>query len=230
MVTRKILTLVLLIGCCLTGGTDRFSTQFALGQDEVIKPNPWGNWRGPNFNGSAGGARPPVRWDSETNVSWKVPIPGSGSGSPIVWGNQVIVVTALATDEEGEPDLTGVPPGPSVSPAFKMMRSRMNHPLPKTLYQFMVMSFDRESGAVLWKTTVKKAVPHEGGHTTNTYASGSPVTDGERIFVSFGSYGVHCLNMQGRLLWSVDLGRMTTRNNFGEASSPALFSETLVVP
>ena len=55
----------------------------------------WPHWRGDDGNGVSRSASPPTKWSSTDNVKWKVAIPGSGSGSPIVWGNQVFVVTAV---------------------------------------------------------------------------------------------------------------------------------------
>ena len=94
----------------------------------------------------------------------------------------------------------------------------------------MVLAYDRASGAEVWRSTVTEQVPHEAGHNTNTFASASPVSDGERLYVSFGSRGVYCLDLNGKTLWSRDLGKMQTRAQFGEGSSPAVSGDTLVVP
>ncbi|HMP81026.1 MAG TPA: PQQ-binding-like beta-propeller repeat protein, partial [Pirellulaceae bacterium] len=83
---------------------------------------------------------------------------------------------------------------------------------------------------IVWQKEVHRAVPREGLHETNTYASASAVTDGQRLFASFGSFGIYCLSLDGDVLWSRDLGNMRTRNAFGEGGSPALHGDTLVVP
>ncbi|WP_442508004.1 PQQ-binding-like beta-propeller repeat protein [Novipirellula sp. SH528] len=101
---------------------------------------------------------------------------------------------------------------------------------PTHYYAFMVLAYDRASGAEVWRSTVTEQVPHESGHNTNTFASASPVSDGQRLYVSFGSRGVYCLDLNGKTLWSRDLGKMQTRAQFGEGSSPAVFGDTLVVP
>ncbi|WP_345320992.1 PQQ-binding-like beta-propeller repeat protein [Novipirellula rosea] len=101
---------------------------------------------------------------------------------------------------------------------------------PTHYYAFMVLAYDRASGAEVWRSTVTEQVPHEAGHNTNTFASASPVSDGERLYVSFGSRGVYCLDLNGKTLWSRDLGKMQTRAQFGEGSSPAVSGDTLVVP
>jgi outer membrane protein assembly factor BamB len=72
-------------------------------------------------------------------------------------------------------------------------------------------------------------VPHEGRQATNTYASASPSTDGKRLYVSFGSRGIYCYDLQGNLQWKRKLGEMVTRFGWGEGASPALYGESLVV-
>lgn len=106
----------------------------------------------------------------------------------------------------------------------------MNAPIPTHYFQFVVLAYDRNNGKEVWRSVLNEAVPFEGGHPTNTFASGSPVTDGRHVFVSFGSFGVYCLDLDGNRVWSADLGRMRTRNAFGEASTPALHGDTLIVP
>jgi outer membrane protein assembly factor BamB len=72
-------------------------------------------------------------------------------------------------------------------------------------------------------------VPHEGRHRTNSYASASPTTDGRRLYVSFGSRGIFCYDLQGTLLWDLDLGDMVTRYGWGEGSSPVICGDSLIV-
>jgi outer membrane protein assembly factor BamB len=96
-------------------------------------------------------------------------------------------------------------------------------------YEFMVFAIGRENGDILWERTVHRALPHEGGHTTGSLASNSPVTDGERLFAFFGSRGLYCLTLDGDPLWDVDLGDKSTLHAHGEGSSPALYGDTVVV-
>ena len=101
---------------------------------------------------------------------------------------------------------------------------------PTQMHQFLVIAYDRHSGEKIWQTVATEQVPHEPGHGTNTFASSSPVTDGQHLFVNFGSRGVYCLDLDGNLVWKRDLGQMQTRAQFGEAASPALHGNRLVVP
>ena len=160
----------------------------------------WGHWRGPTGNGVAPDATPPVTFNATTNVRWKTPLPGRGSSSPVVWGDDVIVTTAVLVDE-----------------------ARNEH-------DFLVLCFGRATGRQKWSRSVIRAIPHEGTHETNGYASGSPCTDGERIYAFFGSRGLFCLTMDGQPVWQRDFGDMQIRHGFGEGASPTLVDDMIIVP
>jgi outer membrane protein assembly factor BamB len=98
------------------------------------------------------------------------------------------------------------------------------------LLDFRLLCFDRETGREAWTRSCVKAVPHEGAHETNGFASASPCTDGERVYAHFGSRGLHCFTVGGEFLWSRDFGDMTVRHGFGEGSSPTLAGDLIVVP
>ena len=96
-------------------------------------------------------------------------------------------------------------------------------------HQFAVIAVARKDGKILWKKVLREEFPHEGGHTTGSLASNSPVTDGENLYVFFGSRGLYCLDLHGELKWQKDLGKMQTLHSHGEGSSPVLYGETLIV-
>lgn len=176
----------------------------------------WPIWRGPTGNGvAAADAEPPLQWSSNQNVRWKVPIPGEGSSTPIVWKNQIFLLAAEPTDRRGEPEI----------PKDELAKTNP----PEFFYRFLVLCYDRATGKELWRRVANEVVPHEGRHPTNSYASSSPVTDGRRLFVSFGSYGLFCYDLDGNLLWNRELGRMRTRYGWGEATSPTLSGDRLIV-
>jgi outer membrane protein assembly factor BamB len=148
-----------------------------------------------------------------------VRIPGEGSATPIVWGDQVFVVTAIRTERTVDvlPKPQHEPPG-----GYKTER-------PRNYYRFEILSLDRHTGKTRWQRTATETVPHEGRHATNSYASASPSTDGQRLYVFFGSRGIYCYDLHGGLQWKRDLGQMVTRFGWGEGASPALYADSLVV-
>lgn len=186
----------------------------------------WPQWRGPAANGVAASAAP-TEWSEDEGLRWKVDLPGVGSSTPIVFGSRVYVTTAIPT--ERRPD--GAKPAKAADePAQAGGRGRRRRPEPlENIYEFVVVALDRADGKEVWRSKVAETVPHEPGHSTNTQASASPVTDGEHIWAFFGSRGMHCLDMNGKLVWSKDFGQMQTRNQFGEGASPALEGDVLVM-
>ncbi|MCI0744707.1 MAG: PQQ-like beta-propeller repeat protein [Verrucomicrobia subdivision 3 bacterium] len=189
----------------------------------------WPQWRGPLGTGVAPHADPPVKWSETQNVKWKSRIPGFGTSTPIIWDNLVLIHTAIST-AKAEPPVT-----PSAEPAAESgERPRRGgggrrSEKPTEPYQFTVVALDRATGNALWQKNLRQEVPHEGHHPDHGFASASPVTDGQQIISYFGSRGLYCLDMKGNVLWQKDLGKMQTRNSFGEGSSPALQGNVVVV-
>ncbi len=194
----------------------------------------WPQWRGPDMSGTARQSNPPTTWSETENIRWKIEVPGVGSSTPIIWKDRVYVATAVKTDRVAEgatqPEATTEEPAARSGGRRGGRGGRGGGAQPKNFYDFMVIAYNRANGDEMWRSTVASQVPHEAGHNTNTYASSSPLTDGERLYVSFGSRGVHCLDFAGKKLWEKNLGVMQTRNQFGEGSSPAVHDGMLVVP
>ena len=160
----------------------------------------WGHWRGPTGNGESLTATPPKEFGPDKNCRWKQPIPGRGSSSPVVWDDQVFITTAIPVSDG------------------------------RGTLDFRLLCYDRKTGTKQWDHSCIKAIPHEGTHSTNGYASASPCTNGRYIYAHFGSQGLYCLTMEGEPVWSRDFGDMHTRNEFGEGSSPTLVDDRIVIP
>ena len=176
----------------------------------------WVHWRGPTADGRAHeAARPPIKWDARTNIRWAVDVPGEGSATPIIWDDRVFILSAEATNRK--PDRPVAADGTDKTEA------------PNVFYRYIVTCLDRESGKVRWQKLATEQVPHEGRHPTHTYAGGSPTTDGQRLYASFGSRGIYAYTLDGELLWEVDLGDMQTRLGWGEAVTPVLADDKLIV-
>ena len=187
----------------------------------------WRTWRGPTGTGSAPAGDPPVTWSETENIRWKAPLPGLGSGSPVQSGSKIFVLTAVATERTGQAP-EGSEDGGGSGRGGRGGRGG-GAPSEGRVHQFLVLCFDHASGKELWRTPVCEAVPHEGIHQTNSHASASPVTDGERVYAFFGSRGLYCLDLEGKVIWSKNFGLMRTRNQFGEGASPSLSGDHLIV-
>ena len=180
----------------------------------------WPQWRGPDGTGSASSGTPPLSWGEETNIRWKVAIPGAGSASPIVWGDRVFVLTASPTGESGG----------SGGGLFTRLRRRVTGGIgADEVQRYSIMALARVDGRVLWEQVATEELPHEGRHRTGTWASSSGVVDDEQVCAFFGSRGLFCYDLDGRLLWQRDFGDMEVRFGFGEGASPVLHGDSIVV-
>jgi outer membrane protein assembly factor BamB len=195
--------------------------------------NYWPNWRGPDNTGVSKTANPPVKWSETENIKWKVPVPGEGLSTPIVWENKIIFLTAIETDVRGTASAgSNAVLTPAANPRGGGRNSRSGFGVgggPTNQYKFDVVCLDRETGKTLWQKTAIQTTPHEGHQQTGSYASYSAVTDGKRIWAGFGSRGVYCYDTDGNPIWKRDLGKMRIKMGFGEGSSVALAGDALIV-
>jgi outer membrane protein assembly factor BamB len=193
----------------------------------------WGQWRGPLGTGLAPQANPPTEWSETKNVLWKIKVPGSGISTPIVWGDNIFLLTAIAPEKKAEPAVTSTPTGGTNASGGPGGRQRGGgfgrSEKPSDKLKFVVLCLDRKTGKTIWQQTAAEEIPHEGHHPDGTFASASPVTDGEHVWAYFGSRGLHCYDLAGNKKWSKDFGDMITRNSFGEGASPALHGDVIVI-
>ncbi|MEM7143559.1 MAG: PQQ-binding-like beta-propeller repeat protein [Verrucomicrobiota bacterium] len=179
----------------------------------------WHHWRGPDATGVSPTATPPAEWSETKNVRWKVPIDGRGSSTPIIWNDQVFVLSAINTGKV-DPSL----PKPEDQPERIF---GIKHP--NTEFELVVHCLDRKSGEEIWRRTAARKIPHEGHHGDNNYASASPTTDGERLYCSFGSGGIFCYDLNGNKLWERDLGEVAMGASLGEGTSPVYHDGRLII-
>ena len=181
--------------------------------------NDWPQWRGPLATGVAPSGNPPLSWSETENIRWKVPIPGHGSASPVVWGDHVFVLTAVPAGE-----------GENTAGFFGRIRNRfMGTTGSDEVLHFVMVAINRRDGSVAWERTATTQQPHEGRHNTNSWASASAVADGEVACAFFGSRGLYCFDMDGTPLWDRDFGDMLIRLGFGEGASPVLHGDSIIV-
>jgi len=180
----------------------------------------WTQWRGPYETGVAPAGNPPIEWSETKNVKWKSEIPGIGHATPIIWKDQMILLSAIKTNKFG---------GKKEAEEGQDENDWMNANSTDLIHKFAVISVDRTSGKIQWQTVVREELPYSKTHEFGSWASNSPVTDGENIYAYFGSHGLYCLNLKGEILWERDFGRMEKVMSFGEGSSPYLYKNKLVV-
>lgn len=176
----------------------------------------WPQFRGPDATGVVEESSLPLKWSATENVRWKQPVPGRGWASPIVWGNRVFITT-VDSEESGEKQRRGLYLGgerPEASTA---------------IHRWKVLCLNLDDGGVLWERVAHEGPPPSSIHLKNTYASETPVTDGERLYVYFGNVGVFVYDLEGNPVWSKNLGSYPTANGWGTGGSPTLTDNALIV-
>lgn len=175
----------------------------------------WSQFRGPSA-GVVEDSILPSTWSTTENVAWALEIPGRAWSSPIVWGDRVFVTSAVGgTDAEK----------PKKGLYFGGNRDK---PSDKT-HRWMVYCIDFNSGKILWEKLAHRAVPKHSLHIKNTYASETPVTDGQRVYAYFGNIGLFCYDFDGKELWSKPFETFKIRYNWGTAASPVLYKDRLYI-
>ncbi len=174
----------------------------------------WPAFRGAESRGISENPNIPDNWSTTKNVAWKTDIPGRGWSSPIVWGKKVFLTTVV---NEGETE----------SPKKGLYFGGNRLKIPNTNHLWKVLCLDLESGKILWDKNVHKGKPQSSIHLKNSYASETPVTDGELVYCYFGSLGLFAMDFEGKVVWKHEVPAYKTRYGWGTSSSPVLHKERL---
>jgi len=175
----------------------------------------WPLFRGPSC-GVVEDAILPESWDTAKNVEWKIDVVGRAWSSPIVWGNKIFLTTVAS---EGH-----------VEEAKKGLYFGGDRNTPSTaIHHWIVYCYDWNTGKTLWEKTVHTGKPVEPVHIKNSYASETPVIDGEHVYFYFGNLGVFCFDLNGKEIWQKRLDPVKIRYNWGTASSPVLYKNQLFI-
>ncbi len=195
----------------------------ALSASAASSTGNWSSFRGPQAGGVADGQNLPERWDGSKgeHIKWKTNIPGLAHSSPIVWGDRLFVTSAISSRQDA---------------TFKHgLFGEGDASLDRSFHRWKVYCFDKLTGKVLWESTAFEGVPREKRHVKNTYASSTPATDGKHVVAFFGSQGLYCFDMAGKLIWKKDLGVLdlgaydAPEYEWGTASSPIIYGNKVIV-
>lgn len=199
------------------------SLSLCVGLASVTYAQNWSSFRGPQASGIAEGMNPPVTWDVEksTNILWKTPIPGLAHSSPIVWGNRVFVTTAISSAADSQFVFGLTETGAAA-------RDNSKH-------VWRVYCLDKNTGRILWEKTASEGAPKVSRHVKASHANSTPATDGKYLVALFGSEGLFCYDLNGKLLWRQDLGVLDggwtpAKGLFwGFGSSPVIYKNLVIV-
>lgn len=168
----------------------------------------WTQFRGSAGNAISPATKLPATWSETENLLWKVEMPGAGSSSPIILGDKIFVTSysgyGMPKSKGGEID------------------SLERH----------LVCVSRTTGKILWSKTIKAVMPedkYQGYISEHGYASNTPVTDGERIYVFFGKSGVLAFDLEGNQLWQTSVGTGSSNRQWGSAASLVLYKDMVIV-
>jgi outer membrane protein assembly factor BamB len=185
----------------------------------------------PQFRGSKSGVGVddgalPDRWSTTEGVAWKLDVPGRGWSSPIVAGDHIFITSAISTkgDDEALKDTPAYTPRSFGGPMSGRDLSTSTAP-----YRWVLYDVDLKTGTFRWERTIATAVPFDSKHQKNSYASETPVTDGERVYAYFGNLGLFAFDVNGKPLWSKPMGPFKVRSGWWAAGSPVIHRDRVYV-
>jgi outer membrane protein assembly factor BamB len=183
----------------------------------------WPQFRGPFATGIMDGADLPEKWDIQTgeNIRWKIGIPGLGHSCPVVWGDRLFVTTAISG---------------SGKDSLKVgLYGDIDEVKDRSVHEFRVYCIDKLTGRIIWEQLACRGIPRTERHTKSSHANPTPATDGKYLVVFFGSEGLYCYDLDGKLKWKRDFGKMNAGPytdpdvEWGFASSPILHENRIIV-
>ena len=187
------------------------------------KTSNWPSFRGPHARGVAEGHPTLIRWNvaESIGVKWKTPIPGLGHSAPVIWADRVFVTTAVNEEKEAELKVG--------------IYGNIESVNDEAVHTWRVLCLDKRTGKILWQRVARKGVPKIKRHTKASHANSTPATDGRHVVAFFGSEGLYCFDLDGKLLWERDLGLLDSgyyrvrKAQWGFGSSPVIHKDAVIL-
>jgi outer membrane protein assembly factor BamB len=174
----------------------------------IARSADWPRFRGPNGAAVSDDRETPIKWSASKNIIWRTQLPGPGTSSPITTGGKVFVTcyTGFGVDPANPGDLNQL--------------------------KRVLVCLDEMTGKILWQREMKGVANEDrfaGFLMSHGYASSTPVTDGERVYVLFGKAGVVAFDLAGNQLWQKSVGTGSAMMGWGSAASPIVYKNLLIV-
>jgi len=163
----------------------------------------WRFFRGPGRMGFSSATNLPVQWDTQTNLAWKVELPGPGASSPIVFNDHIYLTCYSGY----------LVPGQDQGSLDDLVRH--------------VIALRRDDGSVVWNKTIKATLPEEEQIRDHGYAANTPAADNDQVYAFLGKTGVFAFDHQGNERWRADVGSRT--HGWGTAASPLLYEDLVII-
>ncbi len=179
-----------------------------LMQHSRLEAQDWMQFRGASGSAASADADLPVEWDANTNIKWKVELPGPGASSPIIVGDKVILTCYSGYGDKSEGKIEDL----------------MRH----------LLCFDRSNGEILWQksfdnSSIADEDPYKSFITNHGYATNTPVSDGKSVYFFLGKLGLFAFDLNGKQLWKKKIEYKTNETRWGSAASPILFGDNIIL-
>jgi outer membrane protein assembly factor BamB len=173
------------------------------GADAPAPSQDWPAFRGPGGMGVSTARDLPLTWSDSENIAWKVPLPGPGASSPIVFGDRIYLTCYTGFFVPGEE-------GGSQADLKRHL-----------------IALQRADGSTIWDTAVAAKLPEENKIRDHGFAANTPAADADGIYVFFGKSGVFAFDHSGKQKWQADVGSKT--HGWGTSASPVIYNDLLFI-
>ena len=173
------------------------------GQVPAPQGGEWPRFRGPSGMGISDARGLPLSWSQTENIAWRLPMPGPGASSPVVFGDHIYITCYTGYFIPGQP-----------GGSLEQLKRHL-------------IAVRRADGTILWNQAIPAKLPEEPRIRDHGYAASTPAVDSERVYVFFGKSGVFAFDRSGKQLWHADVGSKT--NGWGSAASPVIYKDLLIV-
>ncbi len=201
--------------------------------------NNWPGFRGPKSLPVSDNPNLPDRWSKTDNVEWVAEVPGVGWSSPVVWGRNIFLTAATSEQAMKQPSLGTEfsneyiaelrAQGLSPEQVNERLYARDREMPDEIVIGLNLYCYDLEDGKLLWERQIYHGNPPGGRHRKNSFASETPVTDGENVYVYFTQLGLYAYDLNGKQVWATPLKPHQTIRDYGTGASPALHRDRLFV-
>lgn len=184
----------------------------------------WPAFRGTQGKGITDTGPAASHWNADPangpaeQILWQADVPGLGHSSPVISGKRIFLLTAIASQGDA-PLKVGAGGRPEAADDNGEQT-------------WVVLCYDKQTGQELWRQVARKGLPRATRHAKATHANTSVAVQGDRVVAFFGSEGLYCYDLDGKLLWSRDLGVVDISKygiGWGYASSPAIYQDRIAL-
>ncbi|MGI9471379.1 MAG: PQQ-binding-like beta-propeller repeat protein [Rubripirellula sp.] len=202
---------------------NRFATVIALTAIpacSLLAADLWPQFRGPAGDGIATNQSVPVSFSESDHVTWKTDLPGKAWSSPVIADGTIWVTTAIERVPSEEDRIQMLRESGIEEKKFKQLQ------IAKSI-ELKLLSLDLETGSLRQTIDLTTIEDPDPIHAVNSYASPTPVIDGDAIYVHFGTYGTFCIDRKsGETRWQ---RRLPLVHSVGPGSSPFTHKNLLVL-